>query len=122
MTDQIQDRLIGRGLAPETQLVDMGYMEADLLVSSQDKGIEMVGPIPSSKSWQDRVDDAFDHTQFDIDWQEKVATCPDGKTSASCSDRQTAGHAHLVFQFSPADCQPCSLRQRCSRANREAGR
>jgi transposase len=117
MTDPIQDKLIAKGLTPETQLVDMGYMEADLLVSSQDKGIELVGPVPSSKSWQDRVDDAFDHTQFDIDWQQRVATCPDGKTSASCSERQTRrGTPNLVFHFSPTDCQPCSLRQRCSRA------
>jgi transposase len=117
VTEQIQESLIDRGLAPEKQLVDMGYMEADLLVSSQDKGIELVGPVPSSKSWQDRVDDAFDHTQFDIDWQQRVATCPDGKTSATCSDRQTRrGTPNLVFRFSPADCQPCALRQRCSRA------
>ena len=117
VTEQIQDNLIAKGLQPETQLVDMGYMEADLLVSSQEKGIELVGPVPSSKSWQDRVDEAFDHTQFDIDWQQRVATCPDGKTSASCTDRQTRrGTPNLVFKFSPADCQPCSLRPRCSRA------
>ena len=117
MTEQIQDNLIAKGLQPEPQLVDMGYMEADLLVSSQNKGIELVGPVPSSKSWQDRVDEAFDHTQFDIDWQQRVATCPGGKTSTSCSDRQTRrGTPNLVFQFSPTDCQLCSLRQRCSRA------
>ncbi len=117
MTEQIQDDLIAKGLEPETQLVDMGYMEADLLVSSQNRGIELVGPVPSSKSWQDRVDEAFDHTQFDIDWQQRVATCPGGKTSTSCSDRQTRrGTLNLVFKFSPTDCQPCSLRQRCSRA------
>ena len=117
VTEQIQDSLIAKGLGPETQLVDMGYMEADLLVSSQNKGIELVGPVPSSKSWQDRVDEAFDHTQFDIDWRQRVATCPSGKTSTSCSDRQTRrGTPNLVFQFSPADCRSCSLRQRCSRA------
>jgi transposase len=117
MTEQIQDSLIAKGLGPETQLVDMGYMEADLLVSSQNKGIELVGPVPSSKSWQDRVEEAFDHTQFDIDWQQRVATCPGGKTSIICSDRQTRrGTPNLVFKFSPTDCRPCALRQRCSRA------
>jgi transposase len=117
MTEQIQDDLITKGLQPEQQLVDMGYMEADLLVSSQNKGIELIGPVPSSKSWQDRVEEAFDHTQFDIDWKQRVATCPGGKTSTSCSDRQTRrGTPNLVFHFSSTDCQPCSLRQRCSRA------
>lgn len=116
-TEQIQDDLIAKDRQPETQLVDMGYMEADLLVSSQNKGIDLVGPVPSSKSWQDREEEAFDHTQFEIDWQQRVATCPGGKTSASCSDRQTRrGTPNLVFTFSPTDCRPCALRQRCSRA------
>ena len=117
VTEKIQDDLIAKDLSPETQLVDMGYMEADLLVSSRNKGIELVGPVPSSKSWQDRVDEALDHTQFHIDWEQRVAICPGGKTSASCSERQTRrGTPNLVFQFSPADCHSCSLRPRCSRA------
>lgn len=41
MTAAIQDDLIARGLAPETQLVDMGYVEADMLVSSQHKGMDL---------------------------------------------------------------------------------
>lgn len=116
-TLQIQDDLIARGYQPKTQLVDMGYMEADLLVTSQSKGIDLVGPVPSSKSWQDRDEEGFDHTQFNIDWQQRVATCPGGKTSICCSDRQTRRDTpNFVFTFSPTDCQPCPLRHRCSRA------
>ena len=118
MTERIQDALLAKNLQPETHLVDMGYMEADLLVSSQHKQIDLVGPVPSSKRWQDRVDEAFDPAQFHIDWQKKVATCPAGKTSVCCSDRQTRrGTPNLVFTFAFADCQPCPLRPRCSRAN-----
>jgi transposase len=117
VTETIQDDLAARGLKPETQLVDMGYIETDLLVSSQQKGIDLVGPVPSSKSWQDRDEEAFDHTQFHIDWELRVATCPGGKTSRNCSDRTTwRGTPNLLFSFSIEDCQPCPLRQRCTRA------
>jgi transposase len=117
VTEAIQDDLAARSLKPETQLVDMGYVEADLLVSSQQKGIDLVSPVPSSKSWQDRDEEAFDHTQFHIDWERRVATCPGGKTSRYCSDRTTwRGTPNLLFSFSIDDCEPCPLRQRCTRA------
>jgi transposase len=99
-------------------LVDQGYLETNLLVSCQQRGIDLVGPMPSSKSWQDRQDGAFDHTMFTIDWAQRVATCPAGKTSRSCSNRQTwRGTLNLHFAFSPADCLPCTFRPNCSQAN-----
>ena len=98
-------------------IVDEGYMEIDLLVDSQHKGIDLVGPVPSSKTWQDRVEGAFDHTQFHIDWQHRQATCPNGKTSIRCSERKTwRGTPNFTFVFDKADCLPCPVRQYCSRA------
>jgi transposase len=55
VTTAIHDDLADRELLPETHLVDEGYMETDLLVDSQKRGIDMVGPVPSSKSWQSRA-------------------------------------------------------------------
>jgi transposase len=104
-------------LLPEIHMVDQGYLEADLLISSQKKGIDLLGPVPSSKSWQDKTEGAFDHSQFHIDWVARVATCPRGKTSAFCSDRKTwRGTPNLTFAFRAEDCLPCPVRQRCSRA------
>jgi transposase len=117
VTAVIQDDLAARNLLPETQMVDEGYVETDLLVTSQKKGVDLLGPVPSSKSWQDRTEGAFDHSQFDIDWNRLVATCPGGKTSAFCSERRTwRGTPNLTFTFHAEDCQPCPLRSRCSRA------
>jgi transposase len=76
VTGKIQDELEKRGLLPEVMLVDEGYMEVDRLVSSQERGIDLIGPVPSSKSWQDREVGAFEHAQFQIDWERLVATCP----------------------------------------------
>lgn len=114
----IQDDLAAKDLLPEVQLVDQGYLETNLLVRCQERGIDLVGPMPSSKSWQDRQDGAFDHTRFLIDWEQRVATCPAGKTSRSCSDRQTwRGTPNRQFAFSPDDCLPCAFRTNCSQAN-----
>ncbi len=117
VTARIQDALAAKDRSPETHLVDEGYMEIDLLVDSQHKGIDLVGPVPSSKTWQDRVEDAFDHTQFHLDWQRQQATCPNGKTSIRCSERKTwRGTPNFTFVFDKADCLPCLVREHCSRA------
>ena len=105
------------GRLPEIQLVDEGYMEIDLLLDSKNKGIDLVRPVPSSKSWQDRMEGAFNHTQFQIDWDKRIVTCPNHKTSARCSERKTwRGTPSFTFVFDKEDCLPCLLRVHCSRA------
>lgn len=117
VTRTIQNDLDERDLLPEVHLVDEGYMEADLLVESQERGIDMVGPVPSSKSWQSREEGAFDHTQFEIDWEQKKAVCPGGKTSTSWADRKSwRGTPNIMIAFHLNDCSPCPLRSRCTRA------
>ena len=117
VTTRIQDALAAKDRLPETHLVDEGYMEMDLLVESQHKGIDLVGPVPSSKTWQDRVEGAFDHTQFHIDWQNRRVTCPNGTTSIhSYASRTARGTPNVTFIFDKEDCQPCPVRTRCSRA------
>ena len=97
-------------------------METDLLVESQKRGVDLVGPIPSSKSWQDRIEGAFDHTQFQIDWQKRLVTCPMGKESVRCTERKTwRGTPNLLFVFDKKDCYPCPSREQCLRA-KSAGR
>ena len=49
VTRSVQDDLTSRGLAPEVHLVDMGYVEADLLLSSQERGIDLVGPMLAAR-------------------------------------------------------------------------
>ncbi len=116
-TETIQDNLAARNLLPDTHLVDAGYMEIDLLIKRQKKGIDLVGPVPSHKSWQSRTEDAFDHTQFTIDWDAKCAICPNGKTSAYYAERETTrGTPNVMFAFHVEDCRACPLRARCTRA------
>ena len=117
MTAAVQDNLAMRELLPEVHLVDEGYMDTDLLVTSQHKGVDLVGPVPSHKSWQSRTEDAFDHTQFTIDWDAKQAHCPGGCTSAYYAERATTrGTPNVLFAFRVEECRPCPLRARCTRA------
>lgn len=86
-------------------------------MSSQKHGITLVGPVPSHKSWQSHNEEAFEHTQFEIDWMAKQATCLGGKTSVHYSERKTwRGTPNVVFAFRVEDCQACALRERCTRA------
>jgi transposase len=117
VTRTIHADLAERDLLPEIHLVDEGYMETDLLVESQKQRIDMVGPVPSTKSWQSREAGAFDHTQFVIDWEKKKAICPDGKTNSGWSDRKSwRGTPNITISFNLDDCAPCQLRERCTRA------
>jgi transposase len=77
----------------------------------------LVGPVPSTKSWQSREAGAFDHTLFVIDWEKKNAICPDGKTNSGWSDRKSwRGTPNITISFNLDDCAPCQLRERCTRA------
>jgi transposase len=122
VTERIQDELAARDLQPKTQIVDEGYVEIDLLVSSREKGIDLVGPVPSCKSWQSKEEGCFEHTDFEIDWENQRATCPAGKTSNAFSPRRTWRNTpNWVISFRKADCFPCELRSKCTRA-KQTGR
>lgn len=87
LAEPIQKDCLSRNLGPETMLVDSGYIEADLLVSSAERGSDLVGPAPANKTWQAKDEEAFDHPQFAIDWDNIVATCPAGQQSDRCHQR-----------------------------------
>jgi len=73
MTENIQNDLIKRNIKPETQIVDQGYVEFELLMRSLKKGIDLVGRVASCKNWQSKVEGAFDHDQFKVDWEQEQA-------------------------------------------------
>jgi transposase len=47
MTATIQAELVKTELKPEEHVVDTGYVDADLLVSSHQQGIKLLGPVLS---------------------------------------------------------------------------
>jgi transposase len=71
-------------LLPAEHLVDKGYTDSHMLVESkQQHGVRIVGPVADDPSWQARSADGFDKSQFVVDWDLEVVTCPAGKQSIS---------------------------------------
>ena len=64
-TATIQEDLAQHQLLPDEHLVDSGYVDAQLLVSSQqDSGIRLVGPVLADNSWQAKAGKGFDVGSF----------------------------------------------------------
>jgi transposase len=119
VTATIHSHLAARDLLPQEHLVDSGYVAADVLVDSQQQGVDVVGPVLGDTSWQARQPDGLDMRCFAIDWDAQQVTCPAGKVSVRWrpgSAAQGAGQAQIAVQFAPDDCRACPLRARCTQA------
>lgn len=111
-TAMIQAQLVKMELKPEEHIVDTGYVDADLLVSSHQQGITLLGPVLSDNSWQAKAGKGFDQAHFQIDWATGQATCPQGERSARLSK---AGE-RMEIVFAPEGCAACPVRSDCTRS------
>jgi transposase len=91
------------------------------LVDSQAQGIDMVGPASAPQDWQTRAGQGFDQEHFTIDWQTRMATCPQGQHSVAWkTNRDRHGQAVIRIEFAPATCLACPVRSQCTRGARYA--
>jgi transposase len=83
MTTPIHSAFQAKDLLPVEHLVDSGYLDAELLVTSQQSsGVNQVGPTRLDTASQARqAEGGFAAENFKVDWERKQATCPAGKTS-----------------------------------------
>jgi transposase len=110
----IRERLAGRGLRPDEQIVDGGYVSGQQLAESEAAGIELVGPPPADTSPQ-----AFTLEVFTIDRAERVAICPAGVRSVKWAVRtERDGSASIQIRFPAAACAACPLRAQCTTSPR----
>jgi transposase len=116
MTEAIQTDLHQAQMLPSQHLLDTGYVNADVLVSSQQRfGIEVVSPTHPDVQWQANTDKGIDASQFTIDWSLKQATCPQGHTSVSWTPTlDTRKHEVIKIRFSTKDCQQCPVLSFCT--------
>ena len=122
-TADIQQALADRGLLPKRHLVDTGYVDAELLVSSRQRhDVELFGPPRDGQSWQAR-EGGYDQAQFLVDWDNQQATCPEGKVSRSWAtyQRKPDGHSPdsrsvVTVRFAGNDCAACASRSKCVRS------
>jgi transposase len=121
MVAPVHQSLEQRALLPSEHLVDKGYTDSHVLVDSQQQyGVNIVGPVADDPSWQARSGDGFTKSQFVVDWDRQVVTCPAGTQSISWLSN-TGPENGMMFdaRFARKDCTPCALRSRCTRAKAE---
>jgi transposase len=113
ITQVIAEDLAQHHLLPDEQIVDTGYVDADLLLSSQQiYCIRLIGPVLSDNSWQAKADKGFDLAHFQIDWHNQQATCPQGQTSSSF---RVAGE-RIEVVFASQVCACCPVRSQCTQS------
>jgi len=116
-TALIHDALAAKGLAPSEHLVDAGYVSAEHLVGAREHhGIDLIGPARPDQRWQKQVEGAFQATDFVVDWERRRVRCPEGHESTTWGQTRdkASGRSLIRVGFSPAQCQPCSSRPRCT--------
>ena len=117
---RIPHALERKGVLPATHIVDTGYWDAELLVTSQrESGITLLGPTRANDPWQAQAAQGFDARSFAIDWDQRQARCPCGHRSASWTPTVDKRKPEVVqIHFSMKNCQPCPRRAQCPRAPR----
>ncbi len=114
----IQAELADKDLLPQQHLVDAGYISAKRMLESRDThGIDLIGPVHVDPSWQAHTPSAFDVSQFHVDWDHQVVTCPQGEQSSAWHHGKDAkGESVVQVWFALPTCQACPLRRRCTHA------
>jgi transposase len=99
--------------------VDSAYVSADdLIMAHEQYGIDLVGPARPDQSWQSRAEEAFSAADFAVDWDRRVARCPEGQESTGWfeSAQRPGQRSSIRARFRAADCRACASRTRCTRA------
>jgi transposase len=118
VTSTIHAALKEQELLPTTHIVDTGYVDAELLVTSpRDYGVELLGPTRANLRWQARAAAGFGLEDFRVEWEERQAICPEGHASIEWVERlDKRGNESIYIRFSPKDCGPCPCRAKCTQS------
>jgi len=109
--DGIHRRLQERGLEPNKHYADQGYISGANIAHSAERGIELVGRVAADTSTKAK---GFKQSDFVLDFEHKIATCPNGQTSVSWLERpQEDGYVgvHVLFRHK---CDGCPYRAECA--------
>ncbi len=114
----IQAELAQKALLPCEHLLDAGYVDAELLVTSQEEyQVTVTGPVLEDHSWQAKEQTGYDLAAFSLNWEAKQAICPHGNLSRKWSQTQARdGTAIINIRFDPKQCALCPARQQCTRS------
>lgn len=113
--EPIHQALSAKGYLPAEHLVDGNYINSALVVESQKRfGVELVGPLKPNPHRR-QTESGFDISNFTIDWDNRVATCPEGKTSINWWSKWYDGKEVVNIKFSRTDCRQCPVHELCTK-------
>jgi len=94
-------------------LADTAYGGIESRLQLRSHGVDLVAPAPTHK----RPSKMFSKNDFDIDFKEGVAICPNGVKS---SERETTRgkEPKTAFRWAAPVCAECPMRQQCLRVRR----
>jgi transposase len=115
---QIHADLARQDLLPAEHLLDAGYVEGQLIATGRDTyGLDIVGPAPSSPSWQSKAQTGFHVSFFSIDWEQKRVTCPAGQTNVKWSETHDWHHKPVIqIRFSDPACRARAQHAQCTKS------
>ena len=112
VTPQVHEELQAKDLLPAVHLVDTGFLDAELSVTSQQGyGVELLGPTREDRRWQARAGEGCGAAHVAVDFRRRKAVCPAGRESVGGVPRvDHRGNDRSSIRFSAADCGPCPRR------------
>jgi transposase len=115
---KIHQQLSQSELLPNVHVVDAGYIEAQNIVESKKEyQVDLIGPAQNNGRWQHTQGQGFDISHFKIDWEQKKAICPTGKSSSSWIPvKDSRGNDTINIVFAKADCSQCPHLSQCTKA------
>lgn len=85
--------------------------------SQEDYRIDLSEPVSIGSGGQAQSKQGFDLTKFEVNWEQQIATCPQGKVSKGWKDgRDSYGNPIIHVSFSSRDCSACPVRSQCTRS------
>lgn len=122
VTPTIQHDLAARELLPTDQLMDAGYVDANVLVHSETTfHIHVIGRVAPDPSWQAHAGQGYALADFQVDWGQQHVRCPQGHRSRYWSlHTRAAGDPAILVQFDKAVCAACPVRTHCTHAAHNA--
>jgi transposase len=113
--DAIRDRQAEQKTLPGERYVDSGYVSGENIADGRPLGEDLIGPIRTTVTPQSKLPDGFSHADFQIDFDAKRVTCPNGQTAPI----ERSGVQGTQATFRAATCANCPLRARCCTGKKE---
>jgi len=113
---QIHQQLASQDLLPDDHLVDAGYTDADVLVTSETQfHVQIIGRVSPDHSWQAQARQGFAVPDFQVDWEQQTVRCPQNHLSRVWSlQKRLGGDPAILVHFDKETCRVCAVRTSCT--------